>query len=553
MPRFLIYNFSGEIDDLSHLFPNERLAQTAAVLRAEGAEVQIWDRGNVDTLGSLAPPGWKRTIASWAGAGIFRKIARNRPVTALDKLLFGLPLRIVSESMGRDIETNYAEFMDREAGRIAEENFDAVLLNLWQGGFQQSMDMVQTLKETSPTPVYATGQRVDWFGENILHLYPQVDGIILGLGYDSLARLARGEPFESLPDVVYRSDSGEIVPNQRTVTEVEFLPHPVYDPEVYHGIEHLIPLYHITLSNQACPNRCAFCPRPFNYGRKVRRKPVEEAVDEVEELRERGVRHFRIADSTPPPRLLTDFAGGIVERGLNERGCHFTAFSRIDQNRREDFDLIREANFEALFFGLETLDDEGLERIRKGITYPEIRETLEVAHGAGIFVVGSVIFPLPGETESSRQATLERLRELAPVLDSVLIQPAGVYPSSDWGIHPERYGIELDEDYVQALMTYPVKLIIPMRFWPPFPFSYPMMGRDAEEITFDDIREAFESFSSEVWEDLDICNVQDYTLLVAQMLGGDPYDFTDRAKKVMATRDYDALREIVSRARRDLA
>ncbi len=553
MGRYLIYNFSGEVDDLSHLFPNERLAQIAAIVQARGADVEVWDRGNVQTLGSLAPARWKRLIARVAGKGIFRKLARNKPVTALDKIVFGLPLRWVSEAMTREIEANYADFMRQEADAIVAGGFDAVLLNLWQGGFQESMLLAQRVKESSSLPIYGIGQRVDWFGEDILRLCPHVDGIILGLGYGAIARLVDGEPFESLPDVAYRDDEGDVVANERSVTEVDRLPQPTYDPAVYHGIEHLIPLIHVSLSNQACPNRCAFCPRPVNYGHTVRRKPVEHAVDEVEALRERGVRHFRIADSTPPPRLLTDFAQGLVDRGLHERDVHFTAFSRIDQNREEDFELMRRANCEALFFGLETLDDEVLRRIRKGITYAEIRDTLQMADAAGLFIVGSIIFPLPGETEETRETTFARLKELSPMLDSVLIQPAGVYPSSDWGRNPERYGIHLEPDYIESLIDYRVKFIIPMRFWPPFPFSYPLMGRDAEEVSFDDIRVAYESFSGQVWQEMDICNVQDYTLLVAQMVGADPYEFTDEVKKILVTRDYEALRDMVGRSRRTLA
>jgi len=550
--KYLIYNFSGEIDDLSHLFPNERLAQLAAIIRDQGADVEIWDRGNIGTLAALTPARWKRRLAGWAGERLFRKLSRNKPVGVVEKLCYGLPLKWASESMGAELDGTYLDYVREEAARIASEGFSAVFLNLWQGGFQESMELAAGVKEESATPIYAIGQRVDWFQDHILRLCPQIDGIILGLGYESIRRLVRGEPFESLPDVAYRNGAGETVRNERSVTEGDGLPRPDYSAEVYRGIEHLIPLMHLSLSNQACPNRCAFCPRPVNYGHKVRRKPVEHAVDEVASLYGAGVRHFRIADSTPPPGLLTDFARGIVARGLHARDVHFTAFSRIDQNRQEDFELLRRARFEALFFGLETLDDEGLRRIRKGITYQEIRGTLQAAHDAGLFLVGSLIFPLPHESEASRETTLTRLRELASCLDSVLIQPAGVYPSSDWGTSPEEFGIHLEPGYIEALMNYPVKYIIPMRFWPPFPFSYPLMGKTAEEVTFEDIRVAYDSFSRTVWQDLGLCNVQDYTLLIAEMLGEDPYEFTDRVKKILVTRDYDALQDIVAGCRRHL-
>jgi hypothetical protein len=249
---------------------------------------------------------------------------------------------------------------------------------------------------------------------------------------------------------------------------------------------------------------------------------------------------------------MMSIADGIIRHRLHERDIRITAFSRIDQNRDEEFELMRRAGFEALFFGLETLDDEGLKRIRKGITYEDIRHTLRRAHDEGFFVVGSIIFPLPGETAESRERTFARLRELEPWLDSVLIQPAGVYPSSPWGRKPEEFGIHVEDDYIARLMDYPVKLIIPMRFWPPFPFSYPIMGKSASEVGFEDIRTAFESFGRRVWRELDVSNLQDYALLVADMLDEDPSAFANHVKRVLITRDYDELGRIVERTRRTL-
>ena len=153
MDRYMLYNFSGEVDDLSHLFPNERLAQLAAVIRAAGAEVEIWDRGNVRTLGDLAPAGWKRSVAAWAGRPIFRKLARNKPVNAFDKIVYGLPLKKTTESMSAELDRTYMDFMHAEAEKIQDGGFKAVLLNLWQGGFDESMKLAELLKASSRMPI----------------------------------------------------------------------------------------------------------------------------------------------------------------------------------------------------------------------------------------------------------------------------------------------------------------------------------------------------------------------------------------------------------------
>ena len=53
MKNFLIYSFSGELDDVSHLFPNDRLAQIYSLIQETGARVDILDRGNLVDIVAL--------------------------------------------------------------------------------------------------------------------------------------------------------------------------------------------------------------------------------------------------------------------------------------------------------------------------------------------------------------------------------------------------------------------------------------------------------------------------------------------------------------------
>ncbi|MBA4388814.1 MAG: hypothetical protein C0404_12595, partial [Verrucomicrobia bacterium] len=540
MHKVLVYSFPGEIDDLSHLFPNERLAQIAAVVRAAGAKVEIWDRADLGTLAAMGPRWWTRMLARFPAAYIFSRLAEKKPVSRLAQILCGLPLKLALSAMAAQVESNYRAFIRREARRIADGGFSMILLNVWRGGFRHTMELARLTKQLRDVRIYATGQRVDWAREHVLDLYPQVDGLILGLGYDSIRRLAIGEDPETLSRVATRNKVPAAT-DSLAPEDVTRIPEPCYDTAVYHGLDGLFPLIHVTLSNQACPNECAFCVRPANYGRHVIRKAVTRVVDEIERHMSAGIRHFRIADSTPPPQALTELAREIVARGLQRQGIRLTAFARVDSNRNEDFRLLKSANFMSLFFGIETLDDDGLKRACKGITYDQIRKTLRGASKAGLFVIGSVIYPMPGETASSRARTLQRLNELSMYLDSVLIQPAGVYPASPWGKNPERYGIALHDDYIKRGVDYPVKFIVPMQFWPAFPFSYDLMDKPAGEVRFEDILGEFEKFSREVHGSLSTSDVQDYSLLVAGMIGKDPFELTDALKRILVTRDYAAL------------
>ncbi|MFW5782077.1 MAG: radical SAM protein, partial [Candidatus Muiribacteriaceae bacterium] len=221
-----------------------------------------------------------------------------------------------------------------------------------------------------------------------------------------------------------------------------------------------------------------------------------------------------------------------------------SAFSSIDMNREEDFELLRKAGIRSLFFGVESLDDDNLKRMQKGTRYKDIKDTIRRAHEAGIFTVGSFIFPIPGETEKSMNTTLERIREMKGIMDSVLILPGGIFPETDWGRNPEKYDIRLDKDYLHRMTIYPIKYLVPMRQWPDFPFSYRLMDKRASDVGFKDIIDANERFTEKVRKDIGIPGVPDYYFTIANSIKEDISDFTDKVVQSMINRDYSTFSEM---------
>ena len=506
---YLIYNLSGELDDISHLFPNERLARLAAVIAAAGHGVEVQDRANFADLQRLGP----------------------RYLKKLGDLGFA------------ETDSEYQAGVEREAATITAAGYAAVFLNLWHGtGFKFSVDLARELKRHNASlAVYGVGQKVDWFKEHILRLTGAAfDGLVTGLGYNAIQHLVHGRAPEECPNLIVRH-AGEAHETRREALNVDDFPPPLYGPAVYHGIDRKVPLHTLVLSNQACPNRCAFCVRPENYGRVNVRRQTDKVLAELLWLyRERQVRHFRVEDSTPPARALTDLARGILASDCCGQ-VRLSGFARVDTNRKEDFGALREAGFLALFFGIESLDDATLKRMRKGTSYAAIRATLRAAHEAGIATVGSFIFPMPGETRESMNITLERLSELRPWLDSLLVLPAAVYPPTEWGRHPERYGIRMDADYYEKFVAYPLKYLLPLKYWPPVPFRYSVLGKEVATLEFSVILDLYNEFMAQVKEKLALPPVPDYYFLLADLMGTPAPLATRELVQGMINRDYAGL------------
>jgi radical SAM superfamily enzyme YgiQ (UPF0313 family) len=517
MTNYLIYNFSGELDDLSHIFPNDRFAQISAIMKESGQHVEIWDRGNIDELISL----------------------EKEYLEELGNLSFD------------ETTANHQQKVTAEAHAILSKNFDVVLVNLWHGsGFKFSSDLVTALKAQNPSlHIFGIGQKVDWFKESILHVVPALDGVILGLGYRTIELMARGQDIANLPNMIL-NHNGKITSNAREIVDPNLYKRPIYSSDIYHGIDGKFPLYEISLSNQACPQGCVFCVRPETYGRVGIRREVDDVVQEIAYLVEhQHAKLFRINDSTPPPDALTTLAQTIIDRGLHNEGICLSGFSRIDVNRNEQFDVLRKANIGALFFGIESLDDRHLTSIKKGTNYPAIKDTLQRAHESGIYTIGSFIFPLPGETETSMNTTLERIAEMKACLDSVLVLPAGIYPPTEWGKHPEKYGIKLFPDYVDRMVIYPIKYLIPLHLWPPMAFSYDIMGKPADEVSSQDIVRLNGRFVKTIREEIGIPGIPDYYWSIAKLFKQDVADFTKHVVMAMIQRNYREIEKIVIAAK----
>lgn len=513
--RVLVYNCSGELDDLSHLFPNERMARIAAIARAEGCDVDLVDRSNFADLQAFGAE-FLRTLGELPFAG-------THPV--------------------------YEARLADETAVLLAGGYDLLFLNLWHGtGFKFSMDLARRLKAARPgLRIIGVGQKVDWFKDAILDFAGgALDGLVTGLGYNAVRAIARGEAVADCPNTIALVD-GRAVTNPCVPIDVDAYPAGDYSPAAYGGIAGKAPIHGITLSNQACPNACIFCVRPENYGTTSIRRATPHVLAEMRSAYEtHGIRHFRFDDSTPPHGALTAVARAIADSDL-AGVIRFSAFARIDTNREEDFALLRDAGCLALFFGVESLDDGTLTRLRKGTTVATILDTVARAHAAGITTVSSFIVPTPGETAASLATTEACLIANREIFDSVLALPAGVYPPTDWAREPARYDIVLDPDYLERFVTYPIRYLLPAAHWPLPPFRFGVMGKSAEATPFTDVIAIFEAFGQSM-RALGIPCIPDYYYLAADSLGLPAAACTRDIVTAMIARDYAGLAARFARA-----
>ena len=550
--RYLIYNFCGLPGDLYQLVPDKFLATLCAVLnRREARSARVWDRGNLLDARRLLPGAALRGAMRRVGGRLFENLERNGTVPKLTAALFGA----VNALTDRRTATLAHELIDRDAEGILAHPVEAVFLNLRHGpGFRETVRLADKLRQARPDlRILAIGHRASWFARDLAELYDAFDAFVIGpSSYDSMVALAEGADPSDVPNTAFRRN-GRAVTTERAYThDLGDGVIPSYDPEHYIGIEGQLPMREIVLANEACPFSCNFCVRPPTYGTRWRARDVSLVVDEIEHrVRKEGIRCFRCSDSTPPRGMLTAVANEIVRRGLDKENLHLSSFGRANRNLREDYVALRQAGFDSLFFGIESGCQRVLDEVLgKKLTVAEAKEAISEASEAGLAPVASFMFPTPGETQDSRQQTLDLLAELRPYLGGALVTPSGVYPHTAWHRRAAEFDISLHEDYVSKVVTYPIDPLKPIRFWPPFPFSYKLMGKEADQVGFRDIAQVFTDFARQVWNKPDcgglgIPNVQDYGIVLAGHFNRDPAEFSAQCLKYMVTRDLEPLADLV--------
>ena len=195
-------------------------------------------------------------------------------------------------------------------------------------------------------------------------------------------------------------------------------------------------------------NRCAFCVA--YQSKKFRVRPEKDLFDEIDWAAEEmpDTRRVFLADgdafALAPEKMVR-----ILERLYKkfpelERVTAYASPQNFKNRSVDDIRPVRRAGLTMLYFGLESGDDEVLERIDKGATSREMVAACQKAQEAGFDLSVTVILGLAGPQGSKRhaEATARALDQISPKYASALTlmlaprSPAypEVYADPDWRV-----------------------------------------------------------------------------------------------------------------------
>lgn len=182
-------------------------------------------------------------------------------------------------------------------------------------------------------------------------------------------------------------------------------------------------------------NKCTFCD--MFREKRFRIRDIDDIFKDIEESR-RYLSHIRsifLIDGNVLA-LKTDFLVKVLEKvTATFPECeNISVYAGLNDLRRksvEDLKRLKDAGLDKVYAGLESGDNETLERIKKGLTAEQAKEGMAHAKAAGIEVLLSIIFGIGGNqrsrthiVETTKLLNILQPEELAPM--ALTIQPGTI-------------------------------------------------------------------------------------------------------------------------------
>jgi radical SAM superfamily enzyme YgiQ (UPF0313 family) len=207
--------------------------------------------------------------------------------------------------------------------------------------------------------------------------------------------------------------------------------------------------YAVIYTSAGCPFSCSFCNISALYNGKpgIRFRSPERVVEEIDFLVEKyKVNNFKIIDemfALDEARIIK-ICDLIIRRKYN---LNIWAYSRIETVNQRLLEKMKEAGINWLAFGIEA----GSKNVRNGVNKGrfdrgKIKEVTDLAHKAGIHVLGNFIFGLPGEDLLGMQETLALAKELN--CEYANFYAAMAYPGSKLYEEAIRKGVCLSDNWL---------------------------------------------------------------------------------------------------------
>lgn len=280
--------------------------------------------------------------------------------------------------------------------------------------YRESIEWMRYLKRHLKIPTIVGGYNLRVYPRESV-ADPAVDYGCLQSAYFTVPALfevlEHGGRLSDVPGLIYKQD-GRIFITPEMEERFDDYPNParhLLPNELYAEFPTERKNFTVMVTTKGCYRRCTFCEAGGTS--RNARSPMRVA-DEMEECyRKFGIREIDIFDyEFPSDRKRTK----IICQEIKRRGLDiwWACRSRVDSVNE---DLLREmssAGCRRIYYGIEFGEQEMLDKVKKGITPQQVRDTIKMTQEYGIKALGFFLIGGPDEDRQSIRRTVKFAKSL---------------------------------------------------------------------------------------------------------------------------------------------
>ena len=349
----------------------------------------------------------------------------------------------VFEKMGFQIRVfdNLYDQFSQAFSEIRKFKPDLIGVSFLTTEYQTTKNLIAQLRQIRPQALYFAG------GIHITNSEPTIindlklDFAIYGEAEQTVAnlcqKLAKKQKINKLPGVIWKNSSGQITKNlpQALINNLNTLPFPA---------RHLLPTKKYFLppgairsffaqgtltliSSRGCPFNCSFCNSHTLFGRKTRRRTVNNVIQEIESCQSKFVfdsLYFLDDTFTLNQLWVDDFCRAIKPTKL-KWGCQ----TRVDLVNKDLLRKMKESGCVQVDFGIESGSEKILKKMKKGISVKQISQAFNLCREIGLRTYATAMIGYPGEKKNDLLKTFSLVKKIKPnFLDVTIAVP---YPGTE--------------------------------------------------------------------------------------------------------------------------
>ena len=294
---------------------------------------------------------------------------------------------------------------------------DAIIVSTTTGTIHGDFQAMRLAKEYAPNvTTLGRGEYLTINYETVLPEHPELDFILVGEPEATLYSVSSGKELKTIPGLAWLDGEQIVTTGKRDLIEsLDSLPFPARDllqNNRYRSPDSHNPIT-VVYANRGCPAKCIFCPAGVISNFRVRYREPEKIVEEIRECVEKyNVREFLFHGDTFTinKRWTLKLCDLLIEAKLPIRwGCN----SRVDTICEERARKLKEAGCWVVAFGLETGNQEIMDKMKKGAKVDRAYKAVQVCKDAGLCVQGFFVVGMPWDT----QETIDQTYTFAKKLD----------------------------------------------------------------------------------------------------------------------------------------